>query len=293
MRVPSLPARTRAQLFVLVLAGGLILSSLPGPRSTVYALGREWGRLRTEMAVRSFDTLEGRHFIIRYLPEDADVAPLVLETAEAAYEPVTSDLGYEPPGRVTVVIYPEVEDLLRSFGWSDKDPALGVYWSGVIRVLSPRAMTDSGDPRERTRVFRQTGPMVHELTHLILDYRTGGNYPHWFSEGLAQFEEYRLMEYLWIEPESSLDQPLYSLKELQDGFDSLPNQALAYRQAFLLIDFLVQTRGPAVLSTLIESLSEGASFRRAAGAATGLDLAELEEAWLAWLKRGDAPGAGE
>jgi hypothetical protein len=245
------------------------------------------------MAVRSFETLEGQHFVVRYLPEDAEVAPLVLETAEAAYEPVTRDLGYEPTGRATVVIYPDREELLRSFGRSGSDPALGVYWSGVIRVLSPRAMTDSADPREQAAVFRERGPMVHELTHLILDYRVGGNYPHWFSEGLAQYEEYRLMGYLWIEPESSLDQPLYSLDDLQGDFVTLPNQALAYRQAFLLTEFLVQTRGQAVLSTLIESLSEGSSFGRAVQAATGLDLAELEVAWLEWVKRGDVPGAGE
>lgn len=160
-------------------------------------------------------------------------------------------------------------------------------------MLSPRAMTDSADPDEQARVFRETGPMVHELTHLILDYRTRGNYPRWFSEGLAQFEEYRLMGYLWIEPESSLDQPLYTLKQLQTDFESLPNQALAYRQSFLMVDFMVRAYGQAGLSKTIEELAKGSSFRRAMNNSTGTQLAQFEESWLEWVKRGDVPGAGE
>jgi len=54
---------------------------------------------------------------------------------------------------------------------------MGVYWSGVIRILSPDEWLDEVPSRGREVLFSQQGPIAHEYIHLLVDYQTRGNYP--------------------------------------------------------------------------------------------------------------------
>lgn len=246
-------------------------------RPLAYQLAREVARTNLLGQVADWETGMSEHFVVKFLPQDRDVAPLVLEAAEAAYGPVTRDLDYSPPGRTLVVIYPTREELNASFGWSAQESAMGVYWGGAIRVLSPKAWVEGRDPAEIARVFRAVGPMAHEFTHLVLDYKTKGNYPRWFSEGLAQYEEVRQGGVLWNEGARSPAARHYSLAEL-DQFDEL-DQSLAYSDALSLVEYLVEERGEAGLKKVIEALGKGASFSQALGAIGFSSPAALEAGW--------------
>lgn len=251
-------------------------------RPLTYQLARAAAQADLLRRVRSWQTLTGEHFVVKFLPQDRDVAPLVLQAAEAAYAPVTKDLAYAPPGRTTVVIYPTRKELNASFGWSAQESAMGVYWGGAIRVLSPKAWVEGKDPAEIGRVFLTMGPMAHEFTHLVLDYKTCGNYPRWFSEGLAQYEELRHGGVLWDDPAADFTGELYSLADLE-RFSDLPNQSLAYRQALSLVQYLAASRGEAGLKKIIAALGEGAGFPEALAAAGITSPAALAAGWQAWL----------
>ncbi|MCL6580176.1 MAG: hypothetical protein K6U08_00950 [Firmicutes bacterium] len=84
---------------------------------------------------------------------------------------------------------------------------------------------------------------------------------------------------------------VYGLRDL-DRFGDLTNVALAYREAFLLVAYIVETHGPVGLQGLLGSLARGHGFARALRDSTGLSPHELEEGWLAWLKSGRWPGSG-
>lgn len=261
----------------------LILGSFNKPKAVFYSFLRETGRVRSEASFKDFESLEGDHFLVRYLPSDENVAGIVLSASEEAYGRVVKDFGYEPKGKTTIVIYPDRESLRKSFGWSSGDSALGVYWEGIIRLLSPNAWAARTDPAGLAEEFRRYGPITHEFTHLVLDYRTAGNYPHWFSEGLAQWEEYRVTGYLWVEPENTLYQDLYSLKALENEFDGLSNVALAYRESYLLTEYLFRLRGLEGLNALIKDLEGGESFKAALQDVYHLTPEQLQAGWLQWL----------
>jgi len=252
-------------------------------RAFVYNQLRERGKAVALSRTRGFMKLEGQHFTVEYEAPDRDLAPMVLKTAELFYGPVTSDLDYTPPGKINIIIYPDREELRNSFGWPSSEDAMGVYWTGVIRVLSPRAWTGTDDPATMEAVFKKNGPIAHELTHYVLDYRTNGNYPRWFTEGLAQYEEHRLTGFVWIEPDSTLDQNLYPLADLTNRFDRLDNQALAYREAFSLVSFIVERFGPDRLNAVIGDLSSGVGFDQSLKNHLGLAGNDLQKAWLTWL----------
>lgn len=277
--------RAAAVLLLLCFFGALgqAAAAWPTPRMMVYETVREVGGRRVLARLAEYEMLAGRHFYVLYTADDAEIAPLVLAVADEVYTPVVQLLGYAPPDTVPLVIYPDRATLRQAFGWQAEESAMGAYWLGVIKILSPKVWMPVGDYAEQAAAFRRLGPVAHELAHHVLDHRTRGNYPRWFTEGLAQWVEYQVTGYLWLERGNTLHQPMYSLTALNDRFDALDNQALAYRQSFLLVDYLVLRWGHEGLMILIDDLEKGVAFAVALEGLTGLDLTGLERDWRTWL----------
>jgi hypothetical protein len=124
--------------------------------------------------------------------------------------------------------------------------------------------------------------MAHELTHLVVDYLTGGNYPRWFTEGVAQYEEYKLTGFEFQDATGSLQPPFYSMRELTEHFDSMPNQARAYGESLAVIRFIVHQAGEPALYQIIAELGRGLDFNQAAIKVLHLDEAQFEASWQEW-----------
>ena len=252
-------------------------------REMVYGAIREHAKTQALTALSGYHTRTSAHFKVYYGDVDQDVAELILDTAETVYKPVVDRVGYRPPAPVPIIVYPNREALRHAFGWGNGESALGVYWGGTIRLLSPNAWIIRPSSREQRLAFQKLNPLAHEFTHYTLDYLTSGNYPRWFTEGLAQYVEYNVTGYLWIEPESTLRQRLYTLQELQGEFDRLKNQPLAYRQSYLLFRYMATTYGDERLSDLIGSLARGEPFAHAVQRVLGLPLPQVYDRWQAWV----------
>ncbi|HYF92955.1 MAG TPA: hypothetical protein VD969_12010 [Symbiobacteriaceae bacterium] len=274
--------------WLLVAISLLVLPSVlwlvwPQPRVAVYSLYRDRGRTRVLSDLEGYEKKSGEHVDVYFTENDRNVAEWVLHTTEAVFLPVTTAVGYEPAERVPMIIYPSRQELRNAFGWGNGESAMGVYWSGTVRLLSPNVWIGEKRDRDKRKVFDKMNPIAHELTHYMLDYFTNGNYPRWFTEGLAQRIEYKVTGYLWIEDDSSLDQNLYTLSDLDERFDQLKNQPLAYRQSFLLVDYMVQTYGEPVLTALIQELAKGTPFQTAVKEATGVSMNTVYQDWLDWV----------
>lgn len=284
-----------------VVAGTLALlavlpATLPHPltrlRVALYGPFLAVERQRAVLGLRGLPFLDSPHFRIVYTPGARREAEMVRAAAEAAYGPVVARMGARPDGRALVVVEPDAASLRRAFGWGAGEWAAGVYWGGVIRVLAPSAWVPGATEEERQRAFERLNPLAHEFTHYMLDRIARGNYPRWFSEGLAQRYEYQVTGYRWIVPGASdLDQPLYSLDDLERRFDELPNQPLAYREAHLLVDYLAGRCGEEGLRRLVRRLGDGAPFGAAVESVCGVSRGDLE-ALLARppRERGGMPG---
>lgn len=255
----------------------------PQPRAAAYRLYREQGRERTLGDLAGYQRERSEQFELYFTEADRDVTDLVLETAEEVYDSVVEQVGFRPPGRVPIILYPNRQELRQAFGWGNGESALGVYWHGTIRLLSPKAWIQQEDERRQRKAFRKLNPIAHELSHYVLDYLTHGNYPRWFTEGLAQRVERQVTGFLWIESSSTLKQPLYTLADLRDRFDLLNNQPLVYRQCYLLVEYMVETYGEENLTRLIEHLADGAAFHRAVEQVYGKSLDQIYTGWQRWV----------
>ncbi|MHB1125827.1 MAG: peptidase MA family metallohydrolase [Bacillota bacterium] len=248
------------------------------PKTVLYSLIREAAKARMQMDTSNWKTEESRNFVIKYKPQDAPVAGMVLDSAEKFHDPVSRLLGYYPSAKIPLVLYPDRHTLGKSFGWSADQGAMGVYWAGVIRVLSPLDWVDSDNYHDMTMTFDSTGPMAHEYAHLVMDYITAGNYPRWLTEGVAQYVEREVTGFVFEAPNGPANF-WYPLSEMDGGFDNLPDQALAYRESLAMIDFLVQHNGFPALQRMLYDLGKGKTLNQAMQTEYGFSIDQFEKAF--------------
>ncbi|MDT8902955.1 peptidase MA family metallohydrolase [Anaeroselena agilis] len=271
---------TISVIAVLGLAAAALFPAPLTPRMLLYPVARQAAQAKMNYETRQMAAYETPHFIIKYSPADQTAVAMVAEAAEAAYTPVTKALGYAPPAKTLVILYRDRSELNRNFGWSGDQSAMGVYWGGVIQVLSPRAWLKDGADAE----FIHSGPMVHEYTHLVFDHLSRGNYPRWFTEGLAQYLEYKVNGYEWRTAANSLHDRGYTQDELDRDFDSLANQALAYRESLAAVRYIAAVHGETGLKNVIAALAAGRTMEDAIAASLGMDYASFAKEWPRWAR---------
>lgn len=254
------------------------------PKLWVYPTARVLTKVNVLSKMDGLTSQESEHFIIKYKSEDQATVQMIIDAAEEAYGPVTASLGFAPRGKSTILIVSSRQEMQKNFGWSAEQSAMGVFWSGFIEVLSPKAWIHSDDPAAQKERFIKTGPVAHEFTHLVLDAAARGNYPRWFTEGVAQYQEYRLNGYEWITSTNTLDQPLYSLEEMERDFDGVSNQSLAYRESFAAVRFIYETYDEETVRAIIGELNKGKTMRSAIKNVLKMDYATFEQTWQQWAR---------
>jgi hypothetical protein len=220
------------------------------------------------LETRNWASLEGDHFVIKYHPGDKESAQMVLQEAEQLYLPLGKAFDYFPCQKVSIAIYSDRLSLNRVFGWGSEESAMGVYWAGVIRVLSPQDWLGDLSGKARDTVFRKEGPVAHEYIHLLVDYKTRGNYPRWLTEGLAQFGE---KCYAGIVAEDNREREMLkvSLAELDKHFDDPEWQDYSYAVSEDIVEFFVDNYGSDRIPALLDALGRGETLDSAFQQVTG------------------------
>lgn len=273
-------------LLAVTLAGLFFLASWPG-RVLVYQGAEAFSSSRVVKTFAKTDRGMDHRPLELYFPKGQNaLARTTMAIAEKALPRIESDLGYTVQKSIPVIIVDNPIRLDVSLGWPQSFRAEGAYDRGVVYLVSP------GDAPKTLANYDKTGPVAHELTHFVLDQQTHGNYPSWYTEGLAQLEDYRITGFAWVVAQNNLlTQPLYSLKDLSGNFYALGNQAMAYREAFSLVSYMA-TRGPNSIARLDRSLAAGTPFAKSVQEVYGVSVPSLFNAWKSWMKVHSAPQGG-
>lgn len=235
-----------------------------------------------KLRTAGFSQYQTEHFDIKFTSTDEDYVPLIAEVAEDAYVSVSKMFDREPQGQTTIVVYPDSSSLARSFGWDRDEKAMGVYWAGSIRILSPREWLTSADIKKQ---FIEEGPMVHEFAHLMVDEITRGNYNRWWTEGIAQYVEKKITGFEFADPfASGREFEYYTLSTLAKNFDNL-DQQLAYWEALRLAEYIVKEYGEDCLFAINTSLGEGNTMTVAIEKSLGIGYSDFEQDFYQYLKK--------
>lgn len=261
--------------FVLVILS-LSFKNPALPKNIAYFFVREAAKKDMDYKTKDWNVFTDKQFEIRYQDKDAGVVEIILNTIKNDFEAVNHKLNYfSHEQTIPIIIYPDGLSLCKSFGWDADQSAMGVYWAGVIRILSPLEWMDTSQPTDVMEDnFRKKGPMVHEYAHLVVDYRTKGNYTRWFTEGIAQLIEKEITGFQFKNVTDK--DSWYSLKDMDRKFDELPDQAIAYSQSLLMVETLVKDYGYDGLNKILDHLGAGKTLNQAFQIVLEMDLNEFE-----------------
>jgi hypothetical protein len=249
-----------------------IKSSEP-PRQVFFNPSRQVSRETSNLKTSRLLQTQTKHFIIKYDQKDKQNVAMVADTAEEIYGPVTKMFGTEPKNQTMIIMYPDSASLAKAFGWDKDEKAMGVYWSGVIRILNPDEWIKGTDKRT---TFLKEGPVAHEFAHLLVDNITRGNYSRWYTEGVAQFVEKNVTGFEFNDPfqYNSKSMAYYDFETLEDNFDNL-DQSIAYWESLKATEFIAQEYGQEKVFTILEYLGQGNDMQSAFYKATGQPFSEF------------------
>jgi tetratricopeptide (TPR) repeat protein len=145
----------------------------------------------------------------------------------------------------------------------------------VVSLDSPRV---EGRPPGS---FSWQATLWHEMTHVITLQMSNQRIPRWLTEGISEYEETKARPDWGREMEIPFALALergkaLKLADLNSGFTRPDTIALAYYEASLLVDHIVQTYGQAKLHALVKSYGEGLEGNEAIEKRIGVTLPELQ-----------------
>lgn len=234
--------------------------AMPKAMVTFYPVYKEIASNHMIKNLEDYEIYTSAHFQI-YHRHDENVKKIAKE-AERSYRFVINDMNYKPEGKICLLVFPDYESMDSFMGLKGEN-AEGTYREGILGVLSPM-VTAGLDP----------GVIPHELTHLVVDDIAKGNYPIWFTEGVALLEEYRINGFIWGEGMSGGD-GRYTVKQLTESFDELDTNT-AYKRSLEIVKGISDKKGFDSILKVMEQLGKGEDLD-SAFAGIGMEINSLND----------------
>ncbi len=225
-------------------------------------------------ALDEFETFEVGDLVVRLHRDEAPVMKsYVLSLAQQALDDLSARYMFRPQGPILIEMFPRHDDFaVRTLGLPGMIGALGACFGSVVTLDSPRART----PGE----FNWEATLWHEMAHVVTLQMSNQRIPRWMSEGLSTFEEKRA-RFDWGRDQdlgfaTALNEDnVLSLRDLNGGFSSPETISMAYFQASVLVEHLVDEYGETTIHQLLRAWGEGLDTE-AALARVGLDFDSLQ-----------------
>ncbi len=198
----------------------------------------------------------------------------VSNIAQEMIEKVNKNFGKEDAESFHVVIYPNSMEMNRGLRLPSGENTLGAYYGNNIFLLSPSQLSEANSPFKN--VF------LHEYTHLLVEEKTKGNHPVWFTEGVALYQEYMITDYEWGKGVVYNQFP-YSLSQLEKEFYQL-DTFQAYRSSFLRVRFLAEEYGEESILKIIEELGNGKTIQDAMESVLKKENNTIENEFRLWYQ---------
>jgi tetratricopeptide (TPR) repeat protein len=215
--------------------------------------------------------------------EAGALRPYALPLGREAYETFQKRYGFTPEGPILVEIFPEHDDFaVRTLGLPGIEGALGACFGRVVSMDSPEARHSTGE-------FSWHATEWHELAHVFTLQLSNYNVPRWLTEGMSVFEEHRRNpawgRELTLEFATALGEGhTFGFKGMTQAFKHPSNLSLAYFEASVIVEHLVELKGDEGLRVLLKAYADGATDADAFTKAFGKSLDEVDTSYKAFVE---------
>ena len=249
---------------------------------------------------RTHEYVEGEHFIVSYpRGKDEVLVPYVLEALEAQRRALQEDLGWAPPGKVTIEFLNDTRELALVSTLTEEE----IKTSGTIAlckfnklmVVSPKALVKGYDWLDTA---------AHEYTHYVVTARTRNNTPVWLHEGIAKYSETRwrgsggeLSALAAGQLRRALERNhLVTFEQMHPSMAKLPSQemaALAFAEVMVAVEYLQSKGGRQLMNRVLDLIAQGATAEKAVAQALGVSFDAFLADWKRYMAARPLPEGGD
>ena len=216
----------------------------------VYGVSSAIEKYRVDYITNSYMTQTSEHFVIKYTQKDNNNIKMIIDDAEQSFSKLCEIFKYTSNEKLTIIVFADNKSMNEILKLPQYQKSMGLYYSDFISILSPDVWIPSS--KDKKAIFEAKGPILHELVHYFIDKKTNGNYPRWFTEGVALYFE---KEFLGFEINSESDM-VYTIDELNNNFEQLDQDA-AYKNSYEIISRYIKTYGIDRLLNITKMLGAG------------------------------------
>ena len=235
----------------------------------------------------TYQVIETDHFVLRFdRGQDGLLAEYASRYLEAeVYPDIVKVLGYEPKDKTLLEIFSRAK---RNSGHSWFSARMvGLPFIGTVGACAGKmfALTSPADGQQYNwaRVLR------HEFVHVVNLQQTSFLIPHWFTEAIAVRNEGGKYPAEWeqILAKYVAEDQLFDLSNINHGFVRPDNQerwTLAYFQAYLYADFIVQKSGEGAIKQMLDGYADGKTTAEVIDHVANQSLDEFEKSYRGFLQ---------
>ena len=234
--------------------------------------------------LEKFESTPIGDMVLKAAPEEFPVLKVyAVPLLQEAYDKFKATYGFTPEGPILVEIFPRHDDFaVRTIGLPGITGALGACFGRVVGMDSPRA-------RNRPGEFSWQATAWHEMAHVFSLQASDYRVPRWLTEGISVFEEHRRQpawgRELALQYAHALGRnKTFGVKGLPQAFKNPENFALAYFEASLVVEHLVELNGDQGLRTLLKAYAERLSDSDAFARAFGKSVDEVEASFKTFVE---------
>jgi tetratricopeptide (TPR) repeat protein len=232
----------------------------------------------------TFETITDGDIIMRFDPKEAAVMrEHALPLAKEAIATLSKRYEFKVTGPILIEMFPKHDDFaVRNVGLPGMIGALGACFGRVVTLDSPKARPP-GD-------FNWGATLWHEIAHVVTLQMSKNRVPRWLTEGISVWEEKRARAEWGREMEVTFAHALnegkiLKLDVLNEGFSDPKMISLAYYQASLVVEHLVDTYGEPKLRDLLRAYGEGLENEDALKEAFGASMSQIQTSFDARLEK--------